>query len=459
MKAVTIFTTLVFISLVGFNLVKIDDKLRSAIKRNKLEKLRQAAPTNPAKVALGRLLFFDKILSGNKDVSCATCHHPGLRSGDSLALSIGVGGTGLGLWRKMGEGRTRIPRNSPEIFNRGNADWHTMFWDSRVSGTTDTGFETPADEKLPEGFDNILAVQAMFPVISRDEMRGEIGDKDIFNQRNELALVSNAMPQSVWLAIMKRLMDIPKYRKLFKAAYPAISVEDLGFQHAANAIAAFEIEAFTFTNSPWDRYLGGNNKIISNAAKRGALLFYGKANCVSCHSGTLMTDQKHHNIGIPQFGPGKDNAIPFDIGRFAETGDKKDRFAFRTPPLRNVTLTGPWMHNGAYNQLEDAILHHFDAEKALRQYNVEQLEPELQDTYKGQESAIKRILETLDPLVASQRSLSENDIQDVMAFLETLTDPAVLELSSNIPATVPSGLPVENIIDRERKNDYNAPEK
>ena len=77
----------------------------------------------------------------------------------ALALSIGVGGTGLGPWRKMGEGRTRIPRNSPEIFNRGASEWHTMFWDSRVSGTVATGFETPADEKLPEGFDNVLAVQ------------------------------------------------------------------------------------------------------------------------------------------------------------------------------------------------------------------------------------------------------------------------------------------------------------
>ena len=443
MKTVMTLVTIAFILLVSFNLVKLDDRLRKAIRENGVGKLEQPPKANDAKVELGRLLFFDKILSGNKDISCATCHHPGLRSGDSLALSIGVGGTGLGLWRKMGEGRVRIPRNSPEIFNRGAKEWHTMFWDGRVSGSPETGFDTPADEKLPKGFDNILAVQAMFPVTSRDEMRGEVGDLDMFGKPNELALISNAAPQSVWLALMERLLAIPEYQRLFSTAYPEVALDDLGFQHAANAIAAFEIEAFTFANSPWDRYLAGNNDVMSNTAKHGALLFYGDANCASCHSGTLMTDQQFHNLGIPQFGPGREDAIPFDVGRFAETGHKRDRFAFRTPPLRNVTLTGPWMHNGAYNQLEDAILHHLDAAKALVQYDVQQLEPGLRDTYKGDETTIKRILETLAPKVAEPGSLSDQDLGDIVAFLGALTDSAALNLSGNIPKTVPSGLVVE----------------
>ena len=329
-----------------------------------------------------------------------------------------------------------------------------MFWDGRVSGSTEDGFETPAEEKLPEGFDNVLAVQAMFPVTSRDEMRGEIGDRDIFGKENELALISNAAPQSVWLALMERLLAVPEYRRLFKEAYPDVSLNDLGFQHAANAIAAFEIDAFTFTNSPWDLYLAGNNNVMSVAAKRGALLFYGDANCASCHSGTLMTDQEFHNLGIPQFGPGKENAIPFDVGRFAETGDKRDLFAFRTPPLRNVTLTGPWMHNGAYNELEDAILHHLDAAKALSEYDVEQLEPDLRETFKGGEAVIDRILETLDTKLAKPKSLSNRDLQDIMAFLGALTDRAALDLSGNIPKAVPSGLPVESALGPEKGNSY-----
>lgn len=454
MKTVLLFITIAFVLLVSFNMAKLDDKLRKVIRKNGVGKLEQAAQPNSAKVELGRLLFFDKILSGNKDVSCATCHHPGLRSGDSLALSIGVGGTGLGLWRKMGEGRVRIPRNSPEIFNRGAKEWHTMFWDGRVSGSPGTGFDTPADEKLPDGFDNVLAVQAMFPVTSREEMRGEIGDLDISGKTNELALISNAAPQSVWLALMKRLLDIPGYRTLFRKAYPNVPISDLGFQHAANAIAAFEIDAFTFANSPWDRYLDGNNKVMGDAAKRGALLFYGDANCSSCHSGTLMTDQGFHNLGIPQFGPGKENAIPFDVGRFAETGDKRDRFAFRTPPLRNVTLSGPWMHNGAYNDLKDAVLHHLDAANALRQYDVQQLEPALRETFKGDETVINRVLETLDPGLVAAKSLSDQDLDDIMAFLGALTDPDALDLTGSIPTKVPSGLPVEITVNPEKKSSY-----
>ena len=114
------------------------------------------------------------------------------------------------------------------------------------------------------------------------------------------------------------------------------------------------------------------------------------------------------------------------------------------------------MHNGAYDQLKDAIVHHFDAAKALRMYDPEQLEPELRETYKGDASTIDRILETLDPLVANPRSLSKHDLQDIMAFLGTLTDPAALELSSNIPIKVPSGLPVDTLTDLKKNNDYKA---
>ena len=361
--------------LVAFKRDNLHDTLQNLIAENNLSAYKDVPEPDTAKVALGRMLFFDKLLSGNKDISCATCHHPGLNSGDNLPLAIGVGGEGLGEMRKMGKGRKRIPRNSPEIFNRGSAEWHSMFWDSRVTGSTQEGFDTPVDKKLPEGLESILAVQAMFPVFARDEMRGKAGDVDIFGEQNELALISNAMPQSVWFRLMQRILQVPQYRELFKAAYPEVAMEDFGFQHAANAIAAFEINAFTFTNSPWDRYLNGDLNALSPSAIKGALLFYGKANCVACHTGNLLTDQKHHNIGVPQFGPGKDDAAPLDAGRFMETGKDEDLFAFRTPPLRNVSITGPWMHNGAYVTLEDAILHHADPEFLLRNYDLEKLTP------------------------------------------------------------------------------------
>ncbi len=423
----------------------IDEQLKRAISDNELEALTVVPKIDSSKIKLGRMLFFDKILSGNRDVSCATCHHPSLNSGDDLELAIGVGGYGLGKTRKMGNGRERVPRNSPEIFNRGYDEWHIMFWDGRVSGSQDSGFISPADEKLPEGLENVLAAQAMFPVTSRDEMRGEIGDHDIFGKENELSLISNAAPQSVWHALMKRILSYPGYQKLFKEAYPNVAVDELGFQHAANAISAFEMNEFSFINSPWDRYLRGDLDALEDSAKRGALLFYGKAKCSGCHSGKLFTDQQFHNIAVPQFGPGKDNAAPLDAGRFAETGDPEDRFAFRTPPLRNVANTGPWMHNGAYNSLEDVILHHVNPSEALKNYDVEQLSQELRTTYKGGESVINGLLDNLDPLMRSSNELNERDIENLMAFMRSLTDSKVYNLKELLPDSVPSNLPIEEI--------------
>jgi len=442
-KLLTLLLLLTFLA--GFKSANLDEKLRNILNYNGVAEY-TTATADSAKVELGRMLFFDKILSGNKDIACATCHHPGLNSGDNLSLAIGVGGEGLGESRKMGQGRDRIPRNSPEIFNRGSEKWHTMFWDSRVSTEEDGSFQTPADEKFPtEGLDNILAAQAMFPVTSRDEMRGDIGDHDIFGERNELALISPAAPQSIWFMLMERLRAIPRYRELFEQAYPNQSIEELEFQHAANAIAAFEIEAFTFIDSPWDQYMGGNDRALNESAKRGAVIFYEKADCGNCHSGSLFTDQQHHNIAIPQFGPGKDNAAPLDAGRYAETGLKKDLFSFRTPPLRNVSITGPWMHNGAYTNLEDAIKHHLDPETALANYDVSQLPSELQDSYKDGPSVNQRLISNLDPTLKESKNLTDPEFKDLMSFIYALTDSSAIDLSHWVPNEVPSGLPVEDI--------------
>ena len=347
-----LFIITIFLCL-GWFVNSLDNELSRVIQQENLQPLQPPEGIDPQKIELGRILFFDKILSGNHDISCGTCHHPGLHAGDSLALSIGVGGKGFGATRQMGKNRFRIPRHSPEIFNRGAGGWHTLFWDGRVANSDDGNFHNPVDEKLPDGLDNLLAAQAMFPVFSRDEMRGRIGDRKPDGSLNELALKSDAAPQSTWNALMDRILEFETYRALFQKVYPNIPHDRLGFQHAANAIAAFEMGAFTFTNSPWDQYLSGNHLALSESAKRGALLFYGEAKCASCHSGDLMTDQQFHNLAVPQFGPGKGNGKPYDFGRYAETGVPDDRFAFRTPPLRNVALTGPWMHNGAYSNLEE----------------------------------------------------------------------------------------------------------
>lgn len=428
----------------SFTSGNIDLQLKNIIRENHLQTEVQRFEVDSQKIELGRLLFFDKILSGNRDISCATCHHPKLASIDGLSLSIGVGGTGLGSNRKMGNHREHIPRNSPDLFNRGAAEWRTMFWDNRVSGTVEHGFDTPAEEKLPEGLENILAVQAMFPVTARDEMRGEIGDRDVNGEINELALISDASLESIWHRIMLRVLNIPKYRDLFQSVYPDIELEHLGFQHAANAIAAFEVAAFTLNDSPWDHYVAGDSSALSPSAKQGGLLFYQKANCVSCHSGPLFTDQKSHNIGVPQIGPGKTHSKPLDLGRFLESGLSKDLFAFRTPSLKNTAITGPWMHNGAYHDLEDAVRHHLNPGQWLKQYNGTQLEEPLSQTINHSEIINQRLLDHLDPKVLEPNTLDDREVEDLISFLHSLTDARALKLEAWIPEWVPSGLPVSD---------------
>jgi len=393
---------------------------------------------------LGQALMFDKELSGNRDISCATCHHPLLHTGDGLSVSIGTGGSGLGPSRVLGAGRGFIPRNAPEVFVRGAALWTTMFWDGRVAGTPEGGFTSPAGAQLPAGLDNVLAVQAMFPVTSRDEMRGAAGDVDVFGQHNELADISDQDFTGIWKAIMNRLRAIPEYVALFNQAYPSVPTAQLGFQHAANAIAAFEIGVWSLAGSPWDQYLAGDRTALSDDAKRGALLFYGKAGCAECHSGNLLTDQDYHDIAVPQIGPGKGAEAPLDYGRGRETGTVGNRYKFRTPPLRNTAITGPWMHDGAYTTLEGAVRHHLDPDTALRTYDVTQLDPALRDTFQNDPDVINAILTNLDPLVAKPLKLSDTQVNEVLAFLEALTDPAAADLRGNIPDAVPSGLPVRD---------------
>lgn len=444
------------LSLAGADDPALDRALRQALAEHGIGPLDPGPKPEPAKVALGRMLFFDKELSGNRDISCATCHHPQFATGDGLSLSIGTGGLGLGPARQRGAMRPFISRNAPELFNRGSPEWRTMFWEGRLSGSVEEGFVKPYEFEgltaLPPGLDNLLAAQALFPVASAAEMRGERADVDALGKPNELGWLDDEDLPEIWAGLMQRLLAIPGYRDLFAAAYPGLAPEQLGFQHAANALAAFEIDAFTLLDSPWDRYLAGDDTALSSQAKRGALLFYGQARCVSCHSGNLLTDQQFHNIGVPQIGPGKGRAgmsQHIDPGRARETNDPADVYCFRTPPLRNVALTGPWMHNGAYLSLEDAVRHHLDPATALAQYDLTQLPPDLRSDTVWNTAKQQALLATLDPLVATPLPLDDGQVADLLAFLEALTDPRAVDLSGLLPEAVPSGLPVADALPRD----------
>jgi cytochrome c peroxidase len=410
-------------------------------------------PATPEQVELGRMLFYDKELSGNRNISCGTCHHSLTDTGDGLSLPVGEGGRGLGMTRDVGSGAERIhervPRNAPPVFNLGARQVTTMFHDGRVAEDPQhpDQFLSPAGPQLPDGLHSVLAVQAMFPVTSAAEMAGQAGENPIADAG---AAGNLGYAGGVWEQLGDRLRAIPGYVELFLAAYPneIESADDITYVHAANAIAAFEGTVWRATNSPFDRFLAGQKRAMSKQAQQGMKLFYGSAGCSSCHSGVFQSDEQFYAIAMPQFGPGKGHgAYGYeDYGRGAVTGAVRDRYRFRTPPLRNVALTGPWGHDGAYDTLDGIVRHHLDPVWSLLNYDEDQcvLPParglSQEDFLPMQDPNVVSAIAAANEL--EPMALTEDQIDLLMEFLLALTDPASLDLRKDVPFSVPSGLPV-----------------
>ena len=423
--------------------LSVDAQLRATLSQWGAIPIAPIVAQDPALVELGRALFFDKVLSGNRDVACATCHDPTRGLGDGRSLAVGTGAHAGIAARTLGDGRQFTPRNAPALFNAALGNFY-LFWDGKVNEEGGLArFKTPAGTQLPTGLASLVAAQAMIPVTNRVEMRGNAGDVDAAGTPNELAAIKNDDFRAIWDGVMKRVLAIPGYREKFAAAFPNVTFSALGFQHAANAIAAFEAQAFTKTNSPFDRYLARQDGALTAEQKQGALLFFGRARCSSCHSGALLGGQQFANVGAPQLGPGSGRVAPLDAGRddFVPANQVAP-FIFRVPPLRNVELTAPYTHAGAYSTLEAVVRHYNDAEKALRTYDVSQLDPSLRASYHGDATTINALLQTLDFRLRGPLNLTEEEQKQLVAFLKSLTDPAARDLSAIIPASVPSGLPV-----------------
>jgi len=363
-----------------------------------------------------------------------------------LSLAVGTGATGSGTERRPGTDRGFLPRHAPSLLNSGLGTFYAL-WDGRVQGTpgfvpSSGFFHTPAGGSLPTGLTNIVAAQAMFPVANRQEMRGRPGDVDVFGAENELALIPDEQWTEIWRGVMQRVLGVPEYVAMFQEAYPQVPRSALTFREAANAIAAFQLEELTRTATPFDRYLARDDFALTTEEKEGALLFFGKARCASCHSGPLLGSQQFANAGVPQIGPGMGSQPPLDLGRGESEEHPFYDFQFRVPPLRNVELTAPYMHNGAYRTLEAVIDHYDDVATALREYDVSQLDPALQASHHGDDATIAAILERLDGRLFGRLDLTEDEKQKLVVFLRSLTDPSARDLAAIAPVSVPSGLPL-----------------
>lgn len=280
-----------------------------------------ANPLTRAKIELGRQLYFETRLSIDNTVSCASCHHP--QEGFGRHTQFGVGIEGL-----MGG------RNSPVSYNRILSD--LQFWDGRAES---------------------LEAQAVGPIANPIEM-GNTHDNAV-----------------------DTLKKIPAYAAQFKAVFPksGVTIDNVGkaiasferaivtgptpydYQDALKAYASLEAEDLAdlkeFDPDAWKQYEalknGAEEHPMSESAVRGMSLFFSKeVGCSNCHVGANLADEKYHNLGI-----GMDSEMP-DLGRFTETKEEKDKGAFKTPTIRNVALSAPYMHDGSLQTLEEVVEHY-----------------------------------------------------------------------------------------------------
>jgi len=248
-------------------------------------------PITKEKVELGRFLFFDKRLSANNTIACASCHIPALAFTDGQPVSTGINSQQGG-------------RSAPTAINRGFST--AQFWDGRAATLEDQSIG-PFANLIEHGF------------ASHDEL-------------------------------IKKINSIKGYKKLFSDVY---GESKLTKENVGRAIAAFQ-RTLISGNSPFDRFdYDGDQKAISESAKRGKNLFFDKARCNLCHMGTNFSDEKFHNIGI-----GWDDSDTLDLGRYRVSKNEKDLGAFKTPTLREITKTAPYMHDGRFATLEDVIKHY-----------------------------------------------------------------------------------------------------
>jgi cytochrome c peroxidase len=400
---------------------------------------RLGRPLDPKLANIGRLLWFDTITGLNDDNTCAGCHSPTNGFGDAQPIAIGIDNNGV-----VGPDRSgpRNMRRAPMVLN--TAFYPDLMWNSRFSSASGDPFDNslgflfpPPESTSLSYFQHLLQAQAFIPPTERTEVAGfEFpGDND-----------------AIRAEVLRRLNAVPAYRKLFAQVFPAVRHGGpITFDDFARAIAEFEF-SLTFANAPIDQFARGQPNAMSAAEKRGAVLFFGAAGCVSCHavsgrSNEMFSDFRQHVIGVPQLIPSDTNntfsgpAANEDFGREDFTGDSTDRYAFRTAPLRNLALAPAFMHDGAFTTLRAAVRHHLNVVQSARSYDpaAQGLPPDLQHL-----APIDPILARLDPRIATPTLLTDAQLDDLVTFLRVgLLDPraAADNLRRLVPSNVPSGRP------------------
>lgn len=431
---------------------------------------------------LGRALFFSKSLSVNFDVACASCHHPLLAGADGLSLPVGVGAIeddrigpgrrhdGNTLIDPEADGGPNVERNTPSTFNSAFYDF-SLFYDGRVEAITwqdgaylpwrewsaRTGSKAAPDKlmiKTPDSIfqgpdvqagTSLLQAQARFPLVAATEMRG-LSRHFGGNSAVRAFLVQRLSGEVPGLAPADSAAWQARFRQAFADSEDGAS-ELISFARITEALAQYQ-RSQVFIDTPWKAYLEKKGD-IPTAAKRGALLFYsdisaGGAACFRCHGGDFFTNEDFYNMALPQFGRGN-FVYGQDLGRYSVSRRSQDMFAFRVPSLLNVAATAPYGHTGAFNDLQGIIRHHLDPQKSIASYDftLQQL-PQFRDLAVTYPRAQDNTRATLQQHQASgalpMPVLKDDQIADIVAFLQTLTDPCVSNRECLGPWLAPSSL-------------------
>jgi cytochrome c peroxidase len=413
------------------NAVGFNGRIQSTLVR------RLGRPLNQRLANVGRLLWFDTLTGLNGDNTCGGCHSPTNGFGDTQSIAIGIENNGV-----VGPDRTgpRNMRRAPMVLN--TAFFPRLMWNSRFEALSGNpfdnrgGFEFPPPEGL--AFSNepqLLVAQAFIPPTVRTEVAGFTFPGDV---------------EAIRVEVMRRVIAVPGYRQLFGVLYPSVrNGGPITYDMFARAIAEFEF-TLTFANAPIDRYARGQLSALTKAEKHGALIFFGKGRCSACHSvsgssNQMFTDFKTHVIAVPQLVPELTNntfdgaARNEDYGRSEVTGKLSDRYAFRTPSLRNVAVEASYMHDGAFTSLAAAIRFHLDVVTALRGYDP--AAQGLPGDLAGPIGPTAPLLAHLDRRLQAPIVLTPTEFDDLVAFVRYgLLDPRAKPayLRRLVPKSVPS---------------------
>jgi cytochrome c peroxidase len=430
---------------------------------------------------LGRLLWFDKLTGLHDDNACGGCHSPSNGFGDTQSIAIGVQSNNL-----VGPNRAgpRNQRRTPMVIN--NAFFPRLMWNGRFESLSGDPFDNSAGFKFPapEGTEkfppndpivtHLLIAQAHIPPTELVEVAGFTGTRGTigaeFDQFDD-GLGAPVPPpdasgfrnEPIRQAVLTRLNSSPAYRALFGQSFPSVAAGGpIDFTMFARAVTEFEF-TLTFANAPIDRFARGALNAMTREQKQGALVFFGKGKCVSCHavsgeSNEMFSDFENRVIAVPQiaprFGVGEGNMIfdgpgrDEDFGAEQVTGDPDDRYKFRTSPLRNVALQPAFFHNGAFTRLEDAIAHHLDVATSARNYNP--AAAGVDEDLRHRLGPIEPVLQRIDPILARRIRLTAREFTSLVAFVrDGLLDPRARKqnLCQLAPASVPSGATVFDLED------------